>query len=88
LVKPIIVNETFSHAVFFRQSNKQSQQSPDNNFGGLVKIKGKTIESKLGSESATSRGLGSTLLHKNYCSVTRYLLFLSHVFSKTKWGGF
>jgi hypothetical protein len=30
-------------------------------FGGSVKIMGKTIESKLGFKSATSCGLGSTL---------------------------
>ncbi len=64
LVQPIVVNETFSRAVFFWRSNKQSRQSPDKDFGGLVEIKGNKIESKLGSKSATSRGLGSTLLLK------------------------
>jgi hypothetical protein len=38
------VNETFSHAVFFDNQNKQSRQSPSNHFGGLVEIKGKTIK--------------------------------------------
>jgi hypothetical protein len=59
------VNETFSHEVFFWQSNKQSRQSPDNDFGGLVKIKGqRNQEQALGSKSATSHGLCSTLLLK------------------------
>jgi hypothetical protein len=58
LVQPIVANETFSHAIFFLRSNKQSRKSPDDDFGSLVEIKGNEFESKLGSKSATSRGLG------------------------------
>ena len=57
-------------------------------FGGLVKIKGNKIKSKLSSKSAMSRGLGSTLLLKIVALQLVTYRFLSHVFSKKKWGGF
>ncbi len=49
----------------FCQSNKQSCQSPDNDFGSLVEIKGqRNWEQAVSSKSATSCGLGSILLLK------------------------
>jgi hypothetical protein len=57
--------------------------------GGLVKIKGNNIKSKLGSKLATSRGLGSTSLQKiDALQLITLLVFLSHVLFKTKWGSF
>jgi hypothetical protein len=70
---------------YFWQSNKQSHQSPDNDFGSLVKIKGNKIESKLGSKLATFYGLGSTLLLKIVALQLVTYRFLSHVFSKITW---
>jgi hypothetical protein len=66
-----IANETFSHTVFFWTiKNTVSSKSDKHDFGSFVEIKDKTIESKLGSESATSCWPGSILLCKNYCSAT------------------
>jgi hypothetical protein len=44
MVKPIVANETFSHAVYSDNQTNNLVKSPDNDFGGLVKIKGKTIK--------------------------------------------
>ncbi len=77
----------FTWGIFW-QSNKQSHQNLDNDFGGLVEIKGNKIKSKLGSKSATSCELSSTLLLKIVALQLVTYLFLSHVCSKTKWGSF
>jgi hypothetical protein len=47
LVESIVANENFSHAVFFHNQTNKSRQIPDNDFGGLVEMKGNAIESKL-----------------------------------------
>jgi hypothetical protein len=50
---------------FFDNRTLQSHQSPDNDFGGLVKIKGqRNQEQALRSKSATSHGLSSIFLLK------------------------
>jgi hypothetical protein len=65
LIQPIIANETFSHAVFFGQLRMMLSKSNKHDFGGFVEIKDKIFESKVGSESAITYGLGSTLLSKS-----------------------
>jgi hypothetical protein len=53
LVESIVAKETFSHAVFFDDQANNLIKAQTMIFGGLVEIKGKTIDSNLGFKSAT-----------------------------------
>ncbi len=78
----------FTRGIFWL-SNKWSCQSLDNDFGGLVKIKGNKWRLTLGFKSATIQWAWLYFVTKNVAlQLVTLLVFLSHVLSKTKWGSF
>ena len=75
------------HTRFFWPSNKQSCQSPENDFGGLVKLKRQRNQEQawfqVGHISWTRLYSVTKIIALQLVTL---LVFLSHVLSKTKWG--